>query len=424
MQERVVHTLENGFKVVHIPFENIESATFRLFGRAGSLWETDDSLGAAHFLEHVVFEGTKKYPDPDKLKRVVLDVGGSTNAYTSFNQVSFVAKTLKSDMENAFDLLSQLVIDPLINQKEVSKHKKIITQELNRRLDNPLNKFMLNSEKIIFPKGHRRQKPILGTFESIDKTTSSMLKNYLKNNYTANNFVLGVCADVPTKMVTTFAEKYFSEMKKGKQNDFKIITDTNELEVYCEKNKNIIQSTVIINFFAPIQYEKESYPSEYLSTIMGKGFISRINTEIREKRGLAYVTGANYSDANDFGMFNMYAQIDEKNFSKVMAIFKKEIKKVVEKGITKEEFERTRKQIMANFVFSNERPKKRAGINTGLILDGKDKEDYDSLLQKYKNVTIEDVNSIAHKIFKKKPKIKVLSKNIQKEIVIDIWNQH
>ena len=319
MSERTIKKLKNGLRIVHVPFDNIDSATFRLYGRAGSLWEEEKiNYGAAHYLEHVVFEGTQKYSSAEKLRRVIEDIGGNFNAFTSFDRVGYIAKTLKGDVEKGLDFLSQIVMYPLISEKSVNKHKGIITQELKSKLDNPVLKFILNSEKILYPKDHRRVVPVIGTLESINNISSDTLKNYLNKNYTAENFVLGICINEKSENVFDLAEKYFGNMKKGAKNEYKPLKGNGSLKIYNENNKEINQATLTFEFYAPRKHQKDSYATVFLEEILGGSSISRINTEIREKRGLAYSVGTGYHDDNDLGLFSVYAQIDEKNHQEVI----------------------------------------------------------------------------------------------------------
>ena len=421
-EKPTVKKLDNGLKVVYVPFKGIDSVNFRLVGRAGGMWENPQSFGVAHYIEHLAFDGTKKYPDPDVFRGLVEDNGGFINAYTSYFEVNYQAKILKQEMEKAFDFLSQQAIHPLFRDEDIEKQRTIIIQEHKMYLDNPVEKFDQNSQKHVYAKGSRFQEPLIGTFEALEKMNKESIKEYFDRNYIGDNFVLSICGDGVEKECFELATKYFSEMPQGNKNEYTKGHYVDEDKTYTENNNEIKQATVSVMYPTPVLYTPNFYPAKYLNTVFGGGFMSRLFKEIRQNKGLAYYVQSMYQANASFGTLDAIAQIEPENVEKVLKLIKTEISKISKTGITKQEFDRTRKSIISTFAFDNENPGKKADTEGKLVLNGQENDTYETILEKYMEVTIEDVNKIAKEIFSHHPKIRVLSNNITNKQVLNAWN--
>jgi len=417
----VVKTLMNGFRVVFVPFPGIESATFKLIGRAGGAWEKPEEYGVAHFIEHLAFDGTEKYPDPDDLRGLIENIGGKLNAYTSEFEVNYEVKVLAKDMEKALDLLSQQLMHPLFRDTDIEKQRTVIIQEDYMYRDNPVENFIINSDEHIFAKGNRLQKPLIGTPETLQSLSREMIKDYFINNYSSGNFILSVCGNDIEKEVFELAEKYFGCLVTGEKNDYSSNYYVDEHSIYTEINNKVNQATVSIVFPAAEIYTKDYYANRFVSSIVGGGFLSRFFKEIRQKHALAYNVYCMYNAQVPFGLFNHVAQVDPKNVEKVIKLIKIEIDKLVKDGITQKEFERTRKIITSGFAFNNESPEKRAYIQGRLLLEDKEGETYETQLKRLLDVKFDEVNQAAKEIYSHHPKFRVLSNKITKKQVLNAW---
>ncbi len=422
MSKPIIKKLENGLRVVYVPFEGIDSATFELIGRAGALWEKPEELGMAHYIEHLAFDGTKKYPDPEIFRGLIEDIGGSLNAYTDYFEVNYQVKVVKTEMDRAFDFLSQQVIYPLFRSEDIEKQRTIITQEHQMYLDDPVTSFSLNSDKYIFSKGSRLQSPVIGTFETINSMDQDQFRNYFARNYTADNFVLSICGNGVEDEVYKLAQEYFSGMPSGNKNEYLQDHYKDEHVIYTEETDKVKQATISILFPAADAYHQNFYPTKYLERIFGGSFSSRLFSEIRQKRGLAYNVRDSYRAEVPYGIFSLIAQVDPSNVAKVIKLMKTEVEKIVDKGITQEEFERSRKSIASWYVFSNESPRKRVHTQGILVLEDHEDETYETMLQNYMAVKLEDVNQMAKEVFSHHPKFMVLSNKITDEQVLNAWN--
>jgi len=420
-EKPIIKTLENGLRVVYVPFEGIDSLSFRLMGRAGALWEKPEEYGIAHYIEHLAFDGTKKYPNSDDFRGLIENNGGFINAYTNFYEVNYQVKIIKEEMEKAFEFLSQQIIYPLLRKEDIEKQRGIIVQEHKMYLNNPVFNFDLNSQKHIYAQGSRFQKPLIGTFGTLKSISQDQIKTYFDNNYVGENFVLSICGDDAEKESFELATKYFSSMKNGQENTYLGGHFNDEHAIYTENNAEVKQATVSVIYPAPIDYTKEYYSTRYLNKIFGGGFMSRLFKQIREKNSLAYMAASSYYTSNSFGQIDSVAQVEPKNVFKVLKIIRKEVEKVSQDGITQQEYDRTRKSIISAFTFENEVAEKKADRAGRLVLEDQENENYDTLLEKYMAVTLEDVNRVAKEVFSHHPKFRVLSNKITDEQVLNAW---
>lgn len=148
MIEVKTYKLSNGFTLVYAPYEQYESVSLMLVGKAGSSYENTNEIGVAHMLEHLVFDGTTKYQNQDLLQGVIVDLGGRRGGSASPFIVNYHAKVLKKDIAKAFDYLSEVTINPLLREEDLEKEKKIITQEISRKMSDPLYDFWNDLRKL------------------------------------------------------------------------------------------------------------------------------------------------------------------------------------------------------------------------------------------------------------------------------------
>ena len=417
----VIKTLKNGLKVVYIPFPGIDSATFNLIGKAGGVWEKQEEYGIAHFIEHLAFDGTEKYPNPDDLRGLIENVGGLLNAYTSEFEVNYYVKVLGTELERAFEMQSQQIMHPLFRNEDIEKQRSVITQEYHMYRDSPVENFYLNSDERLYAKGSRLRNPLIGTLDTLKIINRDMIRDYFRRNYNSSNFVLCVCGNGLEKDVFELAEKYFGSLQEGEKNSYAAEHYVDEHMFYAEKNIKVQQATLSVVYPAAEIYTKAYYAGKIVSNIIGGGFLSRFFREIRQKHGLAYNVRCEYLSFLPFGLFNHEAQVDPKNIEKVLMLMKIEIDKLVKEGITQAEYDRTRKIITSRFVFNNESPEKRAYIQGKLVLEGKKNETYETQLNKLMDVKLEDVNKAAKEIYSHHPKFRILSNIPLNEQVLNAW---
>lgn len=427
MQKRIYKTkLNNGLTIIYVPFQNIRSVYLTLQGLAGSYQETPDEIGVAHFLEHMLFEGSRKYPSAEKLGALIDNVGGYRNATTFGTKTSYSVRILNDHIENAFEYIYELAFDPLFAKDAKIKQKRIILEEARREKDNPDYHLYKKMRRTLYPPEQRRTYPIIGREKDIGKINERMLHKFWKEKYTGQNFVLGICGDLNFKKIQKHANKYLANIQKGKKHIIPKPKKSLTTKTITSNRESSKQVKIFINFRAPKNHVPDSYAAISLRNILGVGPDSRLFKKIRLDAGLAYNVGATYEPKIYDGTFEIYVYTAEENVKRVLDIIKFEIEKICKDVVEKKEFERNKYVILTDVAHSNETPSERLEFFVDNYLFDREKETFESLLKKFEAVTQETIRKVANDIFSEEIFIAISSKSVKHDQIKKWWciNRH
>ena len=303
--------LANGIRVITVPVKSLESATLTVWVGVGSRAEEDKIAGLSHFLEHMVFKGSKKRPSAKQIAEAVDAIGGGFNASTSKEWTNFYIKARSGNLDLAFDVLSDMVLNPLLKAEEIEKEKGVIVEEIAMYEDTPMMKIGDVFEQLIF-KGDNLGRDTIGTEKSVKSLKKDDFERYRNIHYYTDNIVITAAGGIEEKKVLSLAEKYFSGLKRtGKQEEanynFKPSQRTPQVLLRSKKNE---QAHLIMGFLASQRGGRERFTEAVLAAILGGGMSSRLFTEVREKRGLAYSVKTSTERYLDTGEFASYAGVD------------------------------------------------------------------------------------------------------------------
>ncbi len=311
-------------KVVLVP-EDRESVTVRVMLGTGSREETDKEAGSAHFLEHFVFKGTKKFPGMHDINEVVENVGGAFNAYTGQNEMGFWVKMAKGHIEKAMSIVGQVVTEPLLPPEHFDKERGTILEELYMYEDRPNHKAAEECNKLLFGKTNMGR-AIIGTVESLKAMTVDDLRNYFEKWFVAENIVVGVVGAIESEeRVLELIRKEFA----------KFIDDTRKLP---EKNKfvweksgkikktlvsrKLDQAAMVMAFPGLDMFDERRHALELLNIILGDGMTSRLFKEIREEKGWAYAIGSDVGMSTDNGEVLIGAGLPKAKLNEAFGLIK------------------------------------------------------------------------------------------------------
>ncbi len=357
-----LNKLKNGVRVLTVPMPSLESATITIWVKTGSRNEEDKVLGISHFLEHMVFKGSSKYPNAKIVSETIDALGAENNAGTSKEWTNFYIKTASINLEKAFDVLADTVLNPLLNQEEIDRERNVIFQEIAMYDDTPIMSIGENFENLIYSTTRLGRK-IAGHKESLDNVNRQEFIDYRKERYTSENLLISVAGGVDEKKVLELAGKYFSEIpttKSLESNIEKISLLSSSLElkdrVYLKTKKNADQAHVVLGYLCEGRNYSGRFPQAILATILGKGMSSRLFTEVREKRGLAYSVRASLDRYADIGSFDVYAGVAIEKLDETIKVIVNEIEDLRSKknDITKTEFEKAKSYLKGKLALSLE----------------------------------------------------------------------
>jgi predicted Zn-dependent peptidase len=321
----LLHTLDNGIRLVHHRIPGLV-AHCGLIINTGSRDETVPEHGIAHFIEHMLFKGTKKRKAYHILSRLE-DVGGELNAYTTKEETAVHASFLKDAYERAIDLISDITFNSLFPEKEIEKEKDVVIEEINSYLDNPSELIFDDFEELIFadqPIGRN----ILGTPDSVKSFSKKTISDFISNNYNTQQMVFCSVGNITDEKILKLFETYFSPVitnHKGFRSEKKWSYKPASLI----KKKDTYQNHCIIGNLAYDLKDERRMGLFLLNNILGgQGLNSRLNLSLREKNGLAYNVESSYNPYCDTGIFSIYFGTDSQFLNKSISIAMYELKKL------------------------------------------------------------------------------------------------
>jgi len=389
--------LPNGLRIVTEEIPYVRSISFGVWIEVGSRDETDHNNGISHFLEHMVFKGTKRYSS-QQIARSLESVGGYLNAFTTKEQTCFYARILDEHLQKAVDVISDLVREPVLEQKEMEKEKQVILEELKNIEDDPDDLIHDYFDHNVFQK-HPLAFPIIGKADNIRRFTKDDLYEYLHSHYTPQRMVIAAAGNLRHEHLVELAERYFNARKTRsiahhRQSGPKQIRPKREVF-----EKPIMQAHVCLGTIGYSVKSRVRYPLLVLNSLLGEGMSSRLFQNIREKYGFAYTI---YSFANlmsDAGSFGVYVGTDKHNIERSIDLIYRELEKLTAKPIGNAELNRTKAQLKGTMMLGLESMSNRMmRLGSGEIFFG-EYLPLDEILRHIDAVEVDDVLEIAQKLF-------------------------
>jgi predicted Zn-dependent peptidase len=313
----LLNTLDNGIRLVHYRIPGLV-AHCGLIINTGSRDETVPEHGIAHFIEHMLFKGTKKRKAYHILSRLE-DVGGELNAYTTKEETAIHASFLKEDYERAIELISDISFNSVFPEKEIEKEKDVVIEEINSYLDNPSELIFDDFEELIFsnqPIGRN----ILGTPDSVKSFSQKSIKSFISKNYNTSQMVFCSVGNIADEKILKLFRLNFENIVTEKQTE-KINRSWLYKPASVTKKMNTYQNHCIMGNLAYDLKDNRRMGMFLLNNILGgQGLNSRLNLSLREKHGFAYNVESSYSPYNDTGIFSIYFGTDSQYLNKSIAI--------------------------------------------------------------------------------------------------------
>lgn len=390
--------LDNGISLVSEKIPSANSACLGVWVKVGSRYENSDNNGISHFIEHMIFKGSKKRSSFEIAKSIE-SVGGNLNAFTGRELTCYFVHVLSKDLPMALEILSDIIENPLFNSSDIINEKNVILEEINSIEDTPEELIYEHFQKNLFYK-HPLGFSVLGKSKNIKKFNRKNLRDFWKRNYTSDRIVVAVSGDVDHKKVTKLVEKYFSFPRGNKKIKFKRkINKTNKRTVI---EKNISQAHICMGNIGVPYCEKEKYPLMVLTTLIGGGMSSRLFQTIREKRALAYSIYSFAEFLSDSGIFGIYVGTDKDKIEKVINLIKSELKKLCEKKISTREINQFKSQLAGNLILGLENVSSRMARLAKIELYLEKYYPLEEVLKEINSVNSEEILTISNMVLNEK----------------------
>ena len=392
-----LHILRNGFPVLHLEAPFASSVHLALVFNAGTRDERPGFAGTAHFIEHMLFKGTRKRSNVQILN--FLDQGGGdVNAYTTKEKICIHASVTRDETEKAFDLLSDIGFHATFPSREIEREKLVISEEIDMYQENPEETIVEEMEKILFRK-LAIANPILGYKNSIAKTTPSSIRKFVAGNFTKGRIALSVAGNISETEALALAEKWFSKIKLPPKKSRR-----QKSPGYKHQKLDISFPTKQIHCLigAPAFASSHRLAPAFLilnNYLGGPAMNSILNLNIREKFGLAYNIYSFYAPYSDCGTFGLYFSCDPSKFDRVLSLCNKELEILRNKELPLAKVNRIKKQVRGQIILGWDGLLGRA-INVAKdYLDFGQLHDLDSYLKMFDRVTPADLHKAAKIIF-------------------------
>ncbi|KUO63268.1 peptidase [bacterium BRH_c32] len=396
--------LQNGITVVTEMIPHVKSFSLGFWFNVGSRLESPENNGISHFIEHMLFKGTKKR-SARKISEEIEELGGYLNAFTSKEHTCFYGRGLSSHLEKTFEVLADMVSEPLFKSSDIKNESNVVIDELDDIEDNPEELIFDRFENIIF-KGNKLELPIIGTKGNLKKFKKRDLDNFMKKHYTFDNLYIVASGLIQHKDVVKYAYKYLQkDLGKCEKTVLEPVTPHRQ-NLYI--NKETQQTHVIIGNTTEGYCSKRRVEISVLSNILGEGSSSRLFQNLREKNGIAYQINTFLNSFYDVSTFGVYFSTNDKTTEKALDIIRKEFVKIKSKKVTEKELNRSKEYIIGNMIMSMESTNNRMmRIGQSMIYYGKVRPMTETI-RIIGNVTPKMIQELAHELLNESELVNVM----------------
>ncbi|MBL7100727.1 MAG: insulinase family protein [Nanoarchaeota archaeon] len=379
--------LKNGLTVL-LKQRPTSSVAIDVTVKIGSNDEPSRLRGISHFIEHMLFEGTKKR-SAQQIANEIESIGGDINALTTSERTSYYVVVLSKYFDLALDVLADLIQNPLFDEKMVDKERSVILDEINLTTDDPKIHQWILFQKTLYEK-HPCRNPIYGTRETVTNLKRKELVDFYSKYYVPNNIVISVVGNVDKEVMKKIG-KAFSLTKKSFLKRKRIVEPKKAKPLKFVEKRKISHSYMVFGCKAVPRNHPDSFVFDIIRAILGRGQSSKLFQEIRTKRGLAYSVGFHYEAGTDYGWVAVYVGTDKKNIKKIKNIILKEIQGL--SNISDEDLKDAINFIEGDYLLSNENNHVLANTMCEWELVGKPNlvEDYIKKIKKVRKIDIKKI---------------------------------
>ena len=342
--------LPNGIRIISENIPHVQSFSLGFWFDVGSRDESKKNNGITHFIEHMLFKGTKKRSSR-RIAEEIEAYGGYLNAFTSKENTCYYGRGLVSSLPRTFDVISDMIQNSAFKSAEIKKETGIVIDELNDINDNPEELIFDKFEEILF-NGNSLSMPIIGTEKNIRGFSQKDLFSFIDEKYSFNNMLIAASGNVEHEKLFRLIDKYFvKDLGRGsiKRKLLNVIPAPDHLI-----KKSVQQVHMILGRATYGYKDKKRITANILSHILGEGSSSRLFQTIREKNGIAYQLNSFLNSFYDVSSFGIYLSTNTKQSDKAQSLVLNEFKKIREKLVSDKELKKAKEYIKGNIILSLE----------------------------------------------------------------------
>ena len=391
-----VIALDSGVRLVLNSMDSVRSVSIGIWCNNGSVNENDDEQGISHFIEHMLFKGTKTR-DHFQIVNEIDKLGGQMNAFTSKECTCFYVKCLDEHFRATAEVLTDMICNPTFPADELEKEKGVIIEEINMNADDPDDVAFDILEDNVYC-GMGMSHPVLGTKETVSSFTHDKLDEYYFDHYTRDEIIVSLAGSFDRNEVIEYFEDKFYNLKEHRE----FITDKNISPAsngrYIEVTKDIEQAHIAMGIRLFPAEDPRRYPMMLLCNLLGGGMSSRLMQNVRVKKGLAYSVYSMTGFYSHTGLFVICAGVAKNKVDEALEAIKEELDRLKGDDISAEEFQSSKEQLKSSFIFGQE------SVQNLMIYNGRNLLTYgrcitpSEVLNMLDDITLEDINDVKKEI--------------------------
>lgn len=378
---------DNGLRLVVNQMSGLMSVTMGILVHTGASVESDKEDGISHFIEHMMFKGTKKrtaFKISDEMDRI----GAQMNAFTGKDLTCYYAKSTTGHAEEAFEILADLFLNSTFPEDELAREKGVIIEEINMNEDTPDDLCLdMLSRAYYGERGYGRN--ILGPRKNVEGFTRDDIKSYMQRRYCSDNIVISMAGNIDINIAEAMVEKYFAGIQKCCCSKTDVKVELQAKSLY--KTKDIEQVHIGIAFPSVKRYDKLFDATQIMNAILGGSMSSRLFQTVREELGLAYTVYSYISTYCETGTLAVYAGVNAEKYKQSAEAIYSCVNDLRKKNISEEEFLRGKEQLISSQIFAQE------STSSQMLLFGKELlyrgrvYNFEDRVNKISSVTLKDV---------------------------------
>jgi len=390
------HCLENGIKIIH---KKVESTVAHcgLMVNTGSRDEKEHESGMAHFIEHLIFKGTKKRKAYHVLSRIE-NVGGDLNAFTTKEETCVYASFLRPYYAVCLELFTDVAFNSIFPVKEINKEKDIIIDEINSYNDSPSELIFDDFEALLF-EGHPLARNILGDINHVKRFKKQDVFRFVKSNYSTRQMVIASVGQIKFEKLIRMIEQYFGNIKPSGISGKRLPFNTYKASTQKVDKDSYLSHCMIGNIAYPRSHPKKTTLLLLNNLLGGPALNSRLSLGIREKYGFAYGIESMYQPYSDTGVFAIYLGTDPSHVDQGIRLLIKEMKKLADKKLGSIQLQRAKRQFIGQLAINYE-----SNLNEMLgiaksHLNNTHVKTYNEILSEIDHITSADILEVANELF-------------------------
>ena len=392
-------TLGNGLRVVTAEMPHTRSAAVHLYIGVGARHEASRVSGVSHFVEHMVFKGTERRPNPVQISEAIEGVGGSLNAATDHEHTNYRALVPSQYFSVALDVIADMLLCARLDPEDIEKERSVILEEISSTQDSPGEIVDLISDEMLWGK-HPLGQDVAGSIRSVKRIQSGDLRAHIAEFYKPGNIVLSVAGNVPHEEALREAERHWGGIAGSRLEGAGLQSPRAEGESRVKvRRKRTEQSNLILCVPALPYTHVDHHVQDVLDALLGGGMSSRLFVELRENLGLAYSVGSFLKTYADVGAFGVHAAVDNEQVEPTVEAIIRELGRIRDAAVPPVELRKVKEYIKGHTLLSLERSGYVAQWGGWQELMLGRIETVDEVIDRIEEITPSDIQTLAQRLF-------------------------